>query len=111
MLPIKNTIRLVALLFILIPAVHAADPPKSFRPPAVPLITHDPYFSIWSFNDELYQDWPKHWTGTIQAMCGQIRVDGKTYRFMGQAADGVEPLKQTNLEVFPTRTIYQFESA
>src|SRR4051812_37067988 len=100
---------LAALLIpTLVCGLQAAD--KAFRPPAVPLITHDPYFSIWSFNDQLYQDWPRHWTGAINGMCGLIRIDGKTYRYMGQGPDGAEGMQQTSLEIFPTRTVYQFET-
>ncbi len=55
----------------------------NFRPPAVPLITTDPYTSCWSFSDKLNESNTKHWTGKNHSMIGYLKVDGKTYRFMG----------------------------
>jgi len=78
------------------------------RPPAVPLITHDPYMSCWSMNDRLYDDWPKHWTGRVHAMCGLIRVDGVPMRFMGAAPAQSNAVVQKSLVVSATQTVYTF---
>lgn len=80
----------------------------NFRPPAVPLVACDPYFSIWSMSDQLTDDWPRHWTGAIQALDGMIRIDGKTYRVIGRAPEHVPPMRQTALQMCPTRTVYHF---
>lgn len=84
---------------------------RAFRPPAVPLVAHDPYFSIWSFADQLAADWPRHWTGAIHALSSMIRVDGKTYRLMGLELRDAPAMRQTGLEVLPLRTLYDFEEA
>jgi hypothetical protein len=80
------------------------------RTPATPLVLHDPYFSAWSFDDELTAGPTRHWTGTHQEITGLVRVDGKTFRFMGDDRD-LPALKQTSRAIWPTRTIYDFEDA
>jgi hypothetical protein len=82
--------------------------PATLRPPATPLVTHDPYFSVWSMADGLTDVPTKHWTGTVQAMNGILRVDGKNYRFLGSFGGGshaVPALLEVSQQVTPTRTI------
>ncbi|MEO2203461.1 DUF4965 domain-containing protein [Paenibacillus pabuli] len=89
----------------------------TFRPPAVPLVTVDPYFSVWSAADQLYEDHTRHWTNKTQGMVGMAVIDGKIRRFMGKiglhdrSANVLEPgvLVQTSLTVEPVTTRYTFE--
>jgi len=86
----------------------AIAPAQTSRPPAVPLVTHDPYFSIWSMNDELNSGPTRHWTGKVQRLTGLIRIDGTVFRWMGDSPRNIAALPQKSLTLTPTRTTYQF---
>ncbi|MGD0262742.1 MAG: DUF5127 domain-containing protein [Verrucomicrobiota bacterium] len=82
-----------------------------FRPPAVPLVTYNPFLSIWSGADHLNDANTKHWTGRAHSLVSLIRVDGKTYRLMGGEPKPLPAFTQQSVEVFPTRSLYEFEDA
>jgi hypothetical protein len=81
------------------------------RLPAVPLITHNPYFSIWSMTDSLTDGNTRHWTGSPQPISGIARIDGASYRFIGKDPEGLPALHQTLCRVTATRTEYEFDGA
>lgn len=72
---------LLAVLAMPATVSHAQD----YHPPAWPLVTHHPYFSIWSATDTLTSSATRHWTGANQGLQGWLKVDGRVYRFMGAA--------------------------
>ncbi len=92
------------------------DKKNALRAPSYPLITIDPYTSIWSFTDRLNEDATRHWTGKEQGLLGVIEVDGVSYRFMGKEAPGEgtsvrfeKAAVQQSVNVLPTQTYYTFE--
>jgi Glutaminase A six helical-hairpin domain/Domain of unknown function (DUF5127)/Domain of unknown function (DUF4964) len=100
-------ISLVALLLAFSLIANA----EFLRPPAVPLITFDPYLSIWSEADHLADKNTQHWTHHEQSLASMIRIDGKTYRLMGAEPKDTPAFPQMSLQVLPTRSIYEFEGA
>ncbi len=76
---------------------------------AIPLILQDPFFSIWSDADHLYDKDPVHWCGERQRLQGYIKVDDAVYCFLGER--GIhEAIPQQWVDVTATATEYMFEN-
>lgn len=72
-----------------------------FRPPAVPLIVQDPYISLWSRYDNLFDGPVSHWTGDALEITGILVVDGTCYRWMG-----IDNFNQCNNTVTQVKQFY-----
>ncbi len=82
------------------------------RAPAYPLITVDPYFSVWSTSNRLTDSDIKTWYSETCFLIGKAEIDGKEYMFMGSAADmKLPPMAQTDVTVKSFSTVYTFEAA
>lgn len=94
--------------FLTLPNLVAAQNAEPLRAPATPLVVHDPYFSVWSMNDRLTDGPTRHWTGAEQPMNGLVRVDGKSYRILGDANRNIPALDELERTITPTRTMVTF---
>ena len=114
----KNLIALCLMICGLIQSVNATEdfftPVRNIglRAPAVPLLMSDPFFSVWSPCDNLYDCATTHWSGAEKPLSGAVRVDGEIYRFMG-VADSTSlsfgrAAVQKSVNVLPTQTYYTF---
>ncbi|MDR3140212.1 MAG: DUF4965 domain-containing protein [Tannerellaceae bacterium] len=85
---------ILLLNFTLLSANNFFEPAQKvkLRAPSVPIITCDPYLSIWSPYDKLTEGNTEHWTGKEHSIIGAIRVDGITYRFMGKDRKNLKPI-------------------
>ncbi len=80
----------------------------SFRPPAVPLVSVDPHFSVWSAADRLTDRETTHWAGARQPLSIILTADGRKYRLCGRRPMDVSPLPQTAVRVSANETRYTF---
>ena len=80
----------------------------NFRAPAYPLVTHDPYFSIWSLNEDPTRAETTHWTLKPNPIHCMVKVDGKIYRLMGDRPGYATPAKLVKSEVMPLTTTFTF---
>ena len=103
--------RMALVAALLAPLQPRSASAETLRPPAVPLVACDPYFSIWSPADKLTDADTVHWTGKPHRLNSSVQIDGQSFRVMGKEPAGTPALEQTQLEVLPTRTIYSFTGA
>ncbi len=80
------------------------------RPPSVPLITVDPYFSVWSPADRLNDTTTEHWTGKPNTILGTACIDGTEYIFMGVHNRPLPKMEQVSLHVSALTSEYKFRA-
>ena len=82
------------------------------KPPAVPLITRQPYMNTWlRAADGLAPGvWPEYWNGSVKAITGIAYIDDQPYLFLGAPAVPAIPnrMQQTALQTTPTQSIFTF---
>ena len=79
------------------------------RAPAVPLITVDPYFTVWSPDTNLNHSKTEHWSGKGNSIIGTVNIDGKEYLFLGYHRD-IHKIKQVSLDFDALSTTAVFEN-
>ncbi|MDR2849887.1 MAG: DUF4965 domain-containing protein, partial [Verrucomicrobiota bacterium] len=97
--------KLVCCVVGLVAVVSVAG---GLRPPSVPLVSVDPFFSVWSPGDKLTDAPAEHWSGAKQPVSAQLRVDGRVYRLLGTEPADAPALPQTGVAVWPLRTVASF---
>ena len=101
--------RKIKVLSLLAGVVSLSCAAVPLRAPSVPLVSVDPFFSVWSPADKLSEAPTEHWCGQAQPMAALLRVDGKTSRLLGAEPSDVPAMPQTGCTVWPLRTVCVFE--
>ena len=79
------------------------------RAAAIPLITHDPYFSIWSGAGHPSDKDPIHWSGLPQCLRGRLSIGQRTWSFLGEP-QGLPKLPLISTNVTATSTTFCFDA-
>ena len=79
------------------------------RAPAIPLITVDPYFSVWSSDSSINHSKTEHWTGESNSIIGTVTVDGEKLLFLGYHRD-IKKIAQVSLDIDALSTTAVFEN-
>ena len=79
------------------------------RAPAYPLITVDPYFSVWSPSNKLNESNTVHWTNSPNTISGVATIDGTEYNVLGNLAADLPAMKQVSSNCTAFSTTYVFE--
>ena len=79
------------------------------RAPSIPLITVDPYFSIWSPSENLNYKTTQHWTGAKNDVDGYVIIDGEEYQFLGYNRKA-KKIRQTSLNIRALTTEAAYEN-
>ena len=60
----------------------------------------------WIFGDSSTAGNVRHWTGTSKDMLGMVRIDGKSYRFLGSCYQSpVDPRCDVDVPALTTRSV------
>lgn len=79
------------------------------RAPSYPLITIDPYFSVWSPADRPTDTDTTHWTGKPITLSVVANVDGNDYRLIGKCdADTIPAANMIAVDCNAFSTIYTY---
>ena len=79
------------------------------RAPSIPLITIDPYFSVWAPNEKINFKETQHWTGAKNDIRGFVVIDGEEYSFLGYYRNA-KKINQTSIEIDALSTKCTFEN-
>ena len=85
----------------------------NMRPVAVPLITVDPFFSIWSCNNTLNGEFTKSWTEKPNPILAGLYIDNRFYSMAGVTSEFVpisKKMTQKEVKVSPLTSTYVFEN-
>ena len=102
-------IKIIVVLLLTLSVFKLKAQNVNFRAPSYPLITHDPYFSIWMNHENPTECDASHWTQKPMPVRSMIRIDGKPFRLMGKAPAFVKAANYIKTKLSATQTTFYFD--